>query len=200
MLPSPSPVLAYDRPLAPGTVRISPVGDGVCVRIAPDAPKRVVLTVLLPATLPAAAIALAGYGLFISGMWTVGLPILILLGAIGGYYLYRTLLRSDEPIVFTADPKLLRIQNPLDEPPDQTIAVFTIAAVQLRRVALHTTTYEIEVCTKDIPGRPTSIVAILTSGSYETLDRIGRTLVRGMNLPEPRSVDAVGWASVASQS
>ena len=101
-----SAVIAYDRPLAPGTVRITGSSAGIAIRIAPQGSRRVFLAVLIPAIVAAASLALAAFGLLSGGAGDTGLPILIVLGVSAGYLVYRMVLRSANPIEIFADPKL----------------------------------------------------------------------------------------------
>src|SRR4051812_27775572 len=95
-------VLNYDRPLAPGTVRITRLVGAVTIMIAPDPAKRTVYTVMAP------LLILAAFSLFaVTGLFTRQsldqLALLTLFVAIGGWVLFRTLRRANRPIVFRAD-------------------------------------------------------------------------------------------------
>jgi hypothetical protein len=191
-----APVLGYERPLAPGTVRITrPAGGGVCVTIAPDTPRRVLVTYCVPVAMVAIAFALTTYTVVQMEAWRLGVPLLVVFVAAVSITLYRAARQGDQPIVFTADAESLHVRNPLDRPAERVVGVFEIDVFQLRRATLHTTTYELELCTRSLPGRPAEILSIISSPSVETLDYIGRTLVAAMNLPPPRG-GATGWASV----
>jgi hypothetical protein len=175
------PVLTYDRPLAPGTVRISRSSATVCVKIAPDTAKRAFFHLLLPATLfvLAAGLAISNFRAA-SGVYGFTVPVALL--AIGGALVYQVLRQSRDPIVFTADPKMLRIENPLDVPRDRTLGVFEIETLRLRPHPLTATAYELDLLTRGFPDRPRTTVSLLVSPSFETLDKIGRTLAGAMGL------------------
>lgn len=191
-----SSVLGYERPLQPGTVRIRAAGEGLSIQIAPDTPKRIVLSLLVPTCAAIGGLMVLSFVVITAGWMAVGLPILIATGAVVAYCVYGSVLKGAEPIVITADPKLLRVENAMDELPVRILPVVMIAAVQLRRVAVHTTLYEIEVCMQDIPGQPGGTYSIITSRNQEVLDLIGRRIVAAMKFPEPRG-EGMGWAAVA---
>jgi hypothetical protein len=191
-----APVLSYERPLAPGTVRITRgAGGGICVTVAPDTPQRVVVTYCVPVAMVAGAFFLTTYTIVQTQAWRLGVPLLVAFASAVAFTLYRAARQGRQPIVFTADAESLHVRNPLDQPIERVLGVFEIEVFQLRRATLHTTTYELELCTRSLPGRPTQIISILSSPSFETLDHIGRALVKAMNLPPPRG-GASGWASV----
>jgi hypothetical protein len=191
-----SPVLGYDRPLLPGTVRIRAAGDGLSIQIAPDTSKRIILSLVVPACGGVGGIVVAAYVVITAGWMAVGLPILAGLGAVAGYCIHQFVRRGGDPIVITADPKLLRVENALDELPVRIVPVVMIAAVQLKRVPLHTALYELEVCMQEIPGQPGGTFSVISSENREVLDYIGRRMVGAMDFPEPRG-DGMGWAAVA---
>jgi hypothetical protein len=176
-----APVLAYDRPLAPGMVRITRSSATVVVKIAPDTAKRALSSLLIPALL----FLFAG-GVVVSALSSGGglgaLVIAVVLLGIGGAMLHQTLRQSRDPIVFTADPRMLRIENSLDVPPDRTVGVFEIETLQLRRHPLIPSAYGLEVLTRGFPDRPRTAISLLVSPSFETLDKIGRTLAEAMRL------------------
>jgi hypothetical protein len=189
-------VLHYDRPLAPGTVRITRHTGAVTITIAPDTAKRTVYTVLAPLLL------LAAFSLFVvGGLFTRQsldqLVLLTLFVAIGGWILFRTLRRANRPIVFRADAEELNVHNPLDRPADRAIPVHQIVTLQLRRTALPTNAmvFQLEVLTST--GRldeQATTLSLLVSPSFETLDKIGRTLLGAMCLPDPYT-GPNGWWS-----
>jgi hypothetical protein len=176
-----APVLAYDRPLAPGAVRITRSSTSVSIKIAPDTAKRALFHLAVPAILFVFATGLAVSNLrAANGLF--GMIVAATLLAIGGALVYQTLRQSREPIAFTADPKMLRIEHPLDVPPDRTLGVFEIETLRLRRHPLVASAYELEVITRDFPDRPRTVISLLVSPSFETLDKIGRTLAEAMRL------------------
>jgi hypothetical protein len=193
---SSAPTLDYDRPMAPGTVRITRAGSGISIRIAPDTAKRTIVNALPAALMAAGAFALASWGLFLGQTIASG-GILLLLLAIGGGIAMRRIIRSSaDPIIFTADASMLRIQNALDIPPDRIIGVFEIATLTLRPITLITENHCLEVTTRKLPDRESKRIVLLVSPSFETLDHLGRSLSRAMGLPAPVK-DGTGWKSTA---
>ena len=192
-----APTLDYDRPMAPGTVRITRTGAGISIRIAPDTAKRTIINALPAALMAAGAIAIASWGLFLGDAIVSG-GILLLLLAIGGGIAMRRIIRSsDDPIIFTADPSMLRIQNALDVPPDRIIGVFEIDALTLRAITFPAAeNHCLEVTTRKLPDREPKVVVLLVSPSFETLDYLGHSLTRAMGLPVPVK-EGNGWKSVA---
>jgi hypothetical protein len=177
-----APVLDYTRPLEPGSVRISQLGNRVSITIAPDTPKRLVFTLALPTAICAGCGLVALYAMVVTGSWIVA-PVLVALFAIGAIYLRRAIRRSRDPIVFVADPTVLHVQNPLDEPVDRMIGAYEIAAVRVRPVELAIgSMYQLQVLTKDLPNRPSTVIVLLASPSFETLDKIARTIVEAIRL------------------
>lgn len=192
-----APTLDYDRPMAPGTVRIARAGAGISIRIAPDTAKRTSVNALPAALMAAGAFALATWGLFLAHAIVTGGLLLLLLAIGGGIAVRRIIRSSDDPIIFTADTSMLRIQNALDAPPDRIIGVFEIDALTLRPVTLLAENHCLEVTTRKLPDRESKRVLLLVSPSFETLDYLGHSLTRGMGLPTPVK-DSNGWKSTAS--
>jgi hypothetical protein len=193
-------VLEYNRPLLPGTVRITHRQGSVTIQVAPDTARRIVYTALGPLLILAIFAVYALMGVLTRGRI---FPLLVLVGLFvaGGVYLARVLRRGREPIVFRANPTQLEIQNPLDQPPHRAVFVPQIASLQLRRAALPAefSLYHLEIVTRRADhesaanARPAPI-SLLASPSFETLDKIGRTLITAMELPEPVPGPA-GWSS-----
>jgi hypothetical protein len=187
-----APVLAYDRPLPPGTVRIRRSGAAVYIAIAPDTPKRAAVSLVYPVAASVAAMGILAFTIAANGTWMWSVPFWLILLVIGGGIVVAVIRQSADPIVFTADPQMLRVQNALDTPPDRTLGVFEIAALRLRPHPVFAGTLVLEVATKGFPDRPAVRVSLLASPSFETLDKIGRTLAKAMGFGTPVS-GAEGW-------
>ena len=187
-----SPVLAYDRPLAPGTVRISRSGGAVAVVVATDSPRRAVYSYATPAAIAVIGVGVAIYTIFAIGGWLLGLTAGVILLSLGIVATLHAVRETSTPIVFTADPVTLRIQNTLESPPDRTLGVYEVARLQLGPNLVLAKTYRLAVMAKGFPDRPAAVIPLLVSPSFETLDKIGRTLAEAMRLDAPVT-DPEGW-------
>lgn len=191
-------VLDYDRPLSPGTVRITRRSDGVTILVVPDSATRILSAALGPLLI----LAIFSVVFVLGALARQGImPVLMLLVflTVGGVYLLAVVRGGREPIIFRADLHQLKLRNPLDRPKERTIAVTRIATVQLRRGTQPAmpALFQLEVITRreddestDSPNLP---ILLLASPSFETLDKIGRTLVAAMGLREPTASAAEGW-------
>lgn len=191
-----APLLTYDRPMLPGTVRIRRSGDTVYIAIAPDTPKRTALALAVPMVVVVGVLAILANSAWQGGAWWWSVPGWLLVLSVGGLAVQRTVRQSAEPIVFTADPRMVRVQNPLETPPDRTVGVYEIRQLALRALDILPGTFVLELVTRDFPDRPTVVISLLVSGSFETLDKIGRTLAEGMGMPAPFSDGQGGWRTV----
>ena len=190
-------VLAYDRPMSPGTVRSRRSGDAVYIAIAPDAPTRTALALAVPVLAAAAVLAIVGSTVLHGGnWWWWNVPAWLIVLGVAVLAVRHTLRQSAEPIEFTADPRMMRVQNRLETPPDRTVGVYEIRQLALRAHDMLAGTFVLEFVTRDFPDRPSVVVSLLVSGSFETLDKIGRTLAEGMGMQAPESDGRGGWRVV----
>jgi hypothetical protein len=197
-----TPVIEYERPLEPGGVRISHGARGaVAIKIAPDTAKRAVLKIGREAAVAAVVATILLYAGFAppgtaAGWLAVLAAVVVVVGM--GWRAYRVLGRSGEPILFRADAGGLRVRNALEAPVEAFYAASDVVAVQLRRVSVLTEgkCFQLEVIHRSLAGDDASRM-LLVSGSFETLDKIGRTLCAAMEFPAPAAVDGVaeGWWS-----
>jgi hypothetical protein len=188
-------VLDYNRPLLPGTVRITHRQGGVTIKVAPDTAKRVLRTVLLPLFV-LAMFALGALASLLARGGVAALVALVAFLGMGGWHLARTLRRANEPIVFRANPQCLEVHNPLDAHIDHVIAPRQIVGFQLRRD--NPLLFRLEVLLDFGPMSPSHgnvpPLLLLASPNFETLDKIGRTLVTAMQLPEPSTGQMEWWS------
>jgi hypothetical protein len=192
------PVIEYHRPLPPGTVRITRSevdARAVTITIAPDTAKRTLFTLTRP-LIVAAIFSLIPLALLDnSQLRAVGIAVLIAIGAAASFSCYRIVARSNQPIIFRADPAGIQIINPLDEPASQFHAADEIQALQLRRISLlsEPVCYQLELqvraFTRDRDKR-----SLLVSQSAETLDKIGRTLCEALPLTPPVGSPTAWWS------
>lgn len=197
-----SPVLGYDRPLLPGTVRIMRAAAGaVSIAIAPDTAKRTVYTMTRPILLGAIycvipwaflqertfhpAIAFLAFGI---------------IAAVTALACFRVVARSGESIVFRADVEGLNVVNPLAAPGGRFYSADEIVALHLIRLSMisEPVCYQLELCVHSNLGK-TVPETLLLSPRGEVLNKIGRTLCSALGLPEPQG-DSVSWSSERPRS
>jgi hypothetical protein len=165
------------------------------VKVAPDTAKRAVMKLAAPSFLAA---IVAGVMMFVGAgehepfLWGAAATILLAVGA----WAFFVIRRSRELIVFRAGRDGLSVRNALAMPKDVWIRLDDLAVVHLRRTSLLTEAvcYELRVV------RRTSFIAspetvLLVSPSFETLDKIGRTLCAGLGLPEPVGGNGGWWSA-----
>jgi hypothetical protein len=193
------PTLDYDRPLAPGTVRITrSSGDAraVTIMVAPDTAKRTLYTLTRPLAV-GGIICLIPVALFENRTFppVIGITVFLAIAGVTLLACYRIIARSDRPIIFRADPAGIQILNPLDHPASRYHAAEEIITLQLRRISLLTepVCYQLELGVhafmRDQDGQ-----SLLISQSAATLDRIGRALCDALDLAPPVG-DTTTWSS-----
>lgn len=62
-------LLAYDRPLPPGTVRIRRSGPAVYIAIAPDTAKRAVISLMIPVVVFAVCMGILAFSIAVTRQW-----------------------------------------------------------------------------------------------------------------------------------
>src|SRR4051812_9691612 len=93
-----APLLAYDRPLLAGTVRIRRAGTAVSIAIAPDTPKRAIYSLGIPGAALVVGVGLLVYYIVDSHTWLWSVPIWIAVFAVGRA-MAIAVRRSGDPIV-----------------------------------------------------------------------------------------------------
>jgi hypothetical protein len=189
------PVIQYERPLSPGCVRISRnEAGGVTIAIAPDSAKRTAFALFGPLAIGGLC-CLGPVALIFEGSLPpfVGFAALALILAVAGFVTHRIVVRSAGLIIFRADVAGIQIVNPLDARPNQLFDADQIVALQLHRVelAIPTHTCQLELRVRAL-WKHDDRLTLLVSQSAETLDKIGRTLCKALDLPEPCG-DLNGW-------
>jgi hypothetical protein len=190
-------VLGYERPLIPGTVRITRGDAGaVTVAIAPDTARRTIYTLSRPLILglifSAIPFAIIDHSMLLREWGIVGFVLIALFTARA---CFRIIARSNQPIIFRADAAGIQIVNPLDDPASQFYGPAEIIALQLNQISLvgRPDCYQLELRVRTF-WRKTDQQTLLVSQSGETLDKVGRTLCTALALPEPQD-DARSWTS-----
>ena len=72
-----------------------------------------------------------------------GFVVSLVLAGVAAAILYETLRQSREPIVFTADPSILRVQNALETPPDRVVGYAAFDTVNHKVIAKVVTDIEV---------------------------------------------------------